>query len=1137
MDMKRTGPRSAVRRCFAVAIVIAAAAGWRREAGSDMALKLPPVRASLAASRPNAAGGRRTRRIAGTLPRLETRGEEKEGGASPGTDRWFYKIRAFPHRRIPRGARLRAFEQLSRMSAPASVRAGIAGSGQQGSGGWTLIGPRPETPGNSGRVTAIAVDPHDNNTVFLGGAEGGVWKTQDGGTTWTPLTDSQPALAIGALAIDPSNSQIVYAGTGEGNFNGDAYGGAGVLKTVDGGKTWTLLAGGTFDQLSFLALAVSPRDGQMLLAAVPFAGVYRSADGGATWKNVLQGEGDNVFFDPSNSSVAYAALGGAFGPAGIYKSNDAGITWKASNGAGATVLPPANAGRANVAIAPSSPKTLYASFEVTTNANSTMPGLYTSADGGATWTEIAGTTYCTKQCWYNDAMAVSPLDPKTLIAGGVELMISTNGGTTWSPAQNGTAIHVDQHAVAFTGDGSKVYVGNDGGVWSAAEASSVFTWTGLNETLALAQFYGGVSMHPTDPTITFGGTQDNGTLQYAGTPVWAYAVCGDGGATAIDPANPKNVYAACGGVQPAVHYSVVWKSNQGGVDFQPAEMGISDAEGIPFIPYLTIDPTNPQNLYLTGTAHIYQTTDWAATWALISPDVTAGTSNPCAIAVAPSDSNTVYTGSCDGVAEVTSNALSGKTSTWTNISAGLPGSAVVHITVDPSSAKKAYAALSGFQNGHVYATADGGRTWTNISGNLPDIPANDLVVDPDLAGTLYVATDLGVFWTNTSGRTWSELGTGLPRAVVLSLNLQRSSRTLRAATHGRSAWDLAMPLAGLNKIPELDGVAPSQISLGSSDANLTVTGRNFTPSTVVLWNGEPRVAVFVSANEVHAALLAADVASHVLAAVSVYTLAPGGGTSEQAYVKVGALPAVYPTGILNAASYAGGIGVAPGSIASVFGVDFASGLNLFSGAKLPLNLGGASLAVTDTAAGLNLSAPLFYVSPGQMNVQIPWETLPGDVTALQPILSGARGEASMFTVQFFAPGIFTVDQSGGGQGSVTNAATGQLAAEAGKFPNAQPIQRGEYISIYCTGLGLVDQPPPDGAPAPAQPLANTYFTPVVMIGAMQANVTFSGLAPGFIGLNQVNAQIPSNAPTGNAVPLSISDGIGDNSNTVTIAIE
>ncbi len=1134
--MKTTGRSAAVGRYVVLAIVFAASNGVRRDAGDERAPGVAPKPFDAAPAK--ATGGREARSFRPRRRRVERNPEAGEADASPVAERWLYKIRAFPHLRIPRGARVRAFEQLRRMSAPESVRAGTAGNGQQASGGWTLIGPQPEYPGNSGRVTALAVDPRDNNTVFIGGAEGGVWKTMDAGTSWTPLTDTQPALAIGALAIDPSNSQIVYAGTGEGNFNGDAYGGAGVLKTVDGGRTWTLLASDMFDQMSFLALAVSPRDGRILLAAVPLAGVYRSADGGATWQNVLPGEGDNVFFDPSNSNVAYAAMGGIFGTGtGIFKSIDAGVTWKASNGTGTTVLPPANAGRANLAIAPSSPKTLYASFENTSNGNSTLTALYTSANGGQTWTEIAGAAYCTKQCWYNDALAVSPSDAKTLVAGGVDLMISTNGGMTWSTVQSSASVHVDQHAVAFTGDGSKVYVGNDGGVWSATEASSAFTWTNLNETLALAQFYGGVSTHPTDPTVTFGGTQDNGTLQYAGTPVWAYAICGDGGATAIDPVNPKDVYAACGGVQPAVHYSVVWKSNQGGVDFQPAEMGISGTEGVPFIPYLTIDPTNPQNLYLTGTRHIYQTTDWAATWALISPDVTADVFAPCAIAVAPSDSNTVYTGSCDGVAQVTSNALSGKSSTWTNISPGLPGNAIAHITVDPSSAKIAYATLLGFQAGHVYSTSDGGQTWKNISANLPDIPANDLVVDPDLAGTLYVATDLGVFWTNTYGRTWSELGSGLPRAAVLSLNLQRSSRTLRAATHGRSVWDLPMPLDGLNRIPEIDGAAPAQIALGSGGASLTVSGRDFAPSSVVLWNGQPRAAAFVSASEVRASLTAADVASDGLAAVSVFTPAPGGGTSGQVYVKVGTNPAVYPTGILNAASYAAGSGVAPGSIVSVFGVDFATGLSLYNSATLPSSLGGASLEVMDAAAGVNLPAPMFYVSPGQMNVQIPWETAPGDATTLQPILSGAAGGASSVTIQFFAPGIFTVDQSGGGQGSVTNAATGRLAAETGKYPSAQPIRRGEYISIYCTGLGYVDNPPPDGAPAPAKPLANTYFSPIVTIGSAQANVTFSGLAPGFIGLNQVNAQVPTNAPTGSAVPLAISDGIGDNSNTVTIAIE
>jgi uncharacterized protein (TIGR03437 family) len=182
-------------------------------------------------------------------------------------------------------------------------------------------------------------------------------------------------------------------------------------------------------------------------------------------------------------------------------------------------------------------------------------------------------------------------------------------------------------------------------------------------------------------------------------------------------------------------------------------------------------------------------------------------------------------------------------------------------------------------------------------------------------------------------------------------------------------------------------------------------------------------------------------------------------------------------------------------------------------------------------------APLFYVSAGQINFQVPWGVSPFDTATFTPVNSIVDGTPVNASIVPFAPGIFTVNQTGSGQGSVTNAVTGLLAAPAGAYPNSQPVKRGDYISIYCTGLGAVDNPLADGAVAPAKPLANTLLTPIVMIGGVSATPSFSGLAPGFVGLNQVNVQVPQNAPAGSAVPLSISDGFGSISNVVTIAIE
>ena len=201
-----------------------------------------------------------------------------------------------------------------------------------------------------------------------------------------------------------------------------------------------------------------------------------------------------------------------------------------------------------------------------------------------------------------------------------------------------------------------------------------------------------------------------------------------------------------------------------------------------------------------GTHRVYQTVDDASSWTAISPDLTAGgTINT--IAVAPSDSDTIYVASSDSRVSVSSNAGSGAGAIWTDISAGLPHRFITRIAVDPANPMTAYVTLGGFSgslnpSAHVFKTTNGGQTWADLSGNLPDIPVNQVVVDPDVRGTVYVATDIGVFYTRGGGERWHPLVKGLPRVVVNDLVLHRASRTLRAATHGRSMWDLRLPPKG-----------------------------------------------------------------------------------------------------------------------------------------------------------------------------------------------------------------------------------------------------------------------------------------------------------------------------------------------------
>jgi photosystem II stability/assembly factor-like uncharacterized protein len=642
---------------------------------------------------------------------------------------------------------------------------------------------------SAGRVTALVVDPRDANVVYLGAAEGGVWKTTDGGQTWTPLTDDQPTLAVGSLTLDPSNPDVLYVGTGEANFSYDAFAGAGILKTMDGGQTWKNIPG-PFVGRSISAVSVNPSDNEVLLAASR-GGIYRSADGGETWSTVLRATwASSVLFDPVNPQNAYAGLGYIYGgtPAGVFKSTDSGQTWTPWNGTGPNGLPLSQIGRVALAMSPANPDVMIAGIQNSAKQDDPVAG-FRSTDGGLNWTPIAAPAYDGN--WYSDVIQFHPTDPSVVLGAGESLSGSFDGGVTWQQVGDPLKVHVDIHAIAFSQDGSKVYLGSDGGVWTASDLSNQgATWVPLNTTLAITQFYPGISIDPTDAHVTFGGTQDNGTLRYNGDLTWASVACGDGGGTAIDPSTPTTVYIACTG-------TTVGKSVRGGFlnSFRLANIGLDPNDG-QFIAPLAISPSAPSQLYYGGAGHVYQTLDGAVSWSVISPDLTLDESGICALAVAPSDANTVYAGTCEGDFWMTAMAGSGKGATWAYHSDGLAYGAITSITVHPASPATVYVTLSGFFGGDVFKTTDGGETWTDISGDLPTIPATAIVLDPDLAGTLYLATNIGVFWSPDDGVTWSPLGSGLPNVAVLGLKLHRPTRTLRAATHGRSMWDLQLPPGG-----------------------------------------------------------------------------------------------------------------------------------------------------------------------------------------------------------------------------------------------------------------------------------------------------------------------------------------------------
>jgi hypothetical protein len=718
--------------------------------------------------------------------------------------------RAYPFLRVPPGALMRAHLDVEARFG-LSARANMIASQMGLATSWRSIGPTTINSGPTaaaGRVSAIAVHPATPGVIFAGGAQGGVWKSIDAGGSWTPINDGQCSLAVGSITVDPVNPSIIYVGTGEQNNSADSYYGCGVLRSIDGGSTWTQF-GGNF----FVTATGGARIGHIVvdkatagsatattvLASTSF-GLYRSTNSGQAWTQVLPGNVSGLVADPTNAGVWYAAVGN-YGTTstqnGVFKSTDGGVTWtRLVLGITTTV------GRTELAIAPSNSNVLYAAIEDrTANASTSQQllGIWRSSDAGATWTKATGTgASCASQCWYDLVIAVDPTNAARVYMSGFSFYRSEDSANTFSNV--GTSVHVDHHAITFDPvDPNTIYVGTDGGVYRTSSRGGI--WASLNSNLAITQFYNGISLHPSDSLTVIGGTQDNGTLLFSGAPSWSTIIGGDGGFTAINQKSPNFMFgelewlggASGGGNGPR-------RSDTGGGTFRVKNIGIDVTDRAQFIPPYVADPTTPTTLYF-GTYRVYRTTDNAETWAAMSPDLSkTGTGTITAIGVSATDAKTLYVGMNDGNVKVTRDSGS----TWTTITTGLPNRAVTQIIVDDVDPSIAYLTTSGFGLPHVWRTADGGTTWANISGDLPNVPASTMVLLPR-SKDLYVGTDVGVFRSINGGTNWVPFMEGFPNVAVFSLAFNDRTRKLVAATHGRGMFQYSLPALVLRGDVDGDG--------------------------------------------------------------------------------------------------------------------------------------------------------------------------------------------------------------------------------------------------------------------------------------------------------------------------------------------
>ena len=654
---------------------------------------------------------------------------------------------------------------------------------------WRPIGPervRATTGDFAGRVSTIAVHPTDPAVIYIGGAQGGVWRTDNGGSSWTPLTDGECSLAMGSIAIDPVDPGIVYAGTGEQHFSGDSYYGCGVLRSLDGGQTWEQLGadifvrrtpwtgqngmgtgGARISRMLVDRATAGSASSTTVLAATTF-GLFRSTSSGLGWTLVLDGIATELVAHPHDPSVLYA---GIFGE-GVYRSSDGGVSW--------THLSPGFAGeigRVILAVAPSSPEVVYAG--VVHGLEDTQWGddmwIFRTADGGETWEQrVAEDARCFSQCWYDFAIAVHPLNADRVFLGTIDLYESTDGAMTFTSIRP-DHMWVDQHAIVFDTllGPDAIYVANDGGVYRSTNAGA--DWESRNGNLAVTQFYRGVSLHPSDPAVALGGTQDQGTVRSAGTTIWTRVLGGDGGYTAFDAEDPDVWYAEtqwlAGRIGGPVKNGSLWRR------------GIDGRERAVFLPPLVMDPVDSRRLYF-GTERIYRSDNSAGRWEPIYEH--AYDSVVTAIAPSPADAATVYAAIRYGTTVATHDGGE----TWHESTLGLPDRFLGDIAAHPDDPDQAYVVAGGFLSGHVFQTTDGGRSWQDRTGDLPDHPVNAVIYDPADPDGVYIGTDFGVFHSASGGGAWTRLQDGLPVAAVYALAAQPGTGRLVAATHGRGMFEV-----------------------------------------------------------------------------------------------------------------------------------------------------------------------------------------------------------------------------------------------------------------------------------------------------------------------------------------------------------
>jgi PKD repeat protein len=649
----------------------------------------------------------------------------------------------------------------------------------QSPGTWSFVGPigAPQN-GGAGRLNCVKVDPTNPAIIYVGAPCGGLWKTTDGGLTWTCLTDFLPAIGCSDVLIDPTNTNIIYMASGDRDA-GDSPS-IGVMKSTDGGLTWntTGLSFSAYPARRISRLLMDPTNPNIIYAGTSL-GIYKTYDGGVNWYLLSSLNTMDMEMKPGDPNTLYA------GKISFYKSTNGGLTWTQI----ASGLPQSSQiNRIAIAVTPADPNYVY--LVASENGSSASEGVYLSTNSGTSFTSQSGDPNLLGwdpngddsdgQGWYDLAIAASPFDRDVVIVGGVNVWRSNDAGVNfsleahWYGGGGAPYVHADIHDIVFDANTSgKYYIACDGGIFITTNNGSSFTDFSAN--MGIAQIYR-MGLSASNATMLITGHQDNGTNLKNGSN-YEEVLGGDGMDCFIDRTNNNNMFGE-------LYYGDFNRSTNGGNSWQGITNGLTgSADWV--TPWIQ-DPQNATTLY-AGYDQLFRSTNLGSNWAPTGTQVTGVMKD---IAIAPTNNQRIYI--TNGSALFRSSDGGANWTTITPLQIG--GYSITRIAVSPYDPNKIWISVSGYSSTtKVFQTNDAGVTWSNLSAGLPNLPVNCVVAIPGTSSdAIYVGCDAGVYYRDNTTATWQPYFTGLPNTPVFDLEIYQPTMMLRAATYGRGVWEVAV---------------------------------------------------------------------------------------------------------------------------------------------------------------------------------------------------------------------------------------------------------------------------------------------------------------------------------------------------------